>query len=140
MVSQRDFLRMVGLGSQAVKENQNYFLKNIRITDNKRECDTITVAQSLVEDTDSFFDLMREVTDNKAFHEPIMFSLKTGRAQIDSPKWIEKPAENYLGVWIAATLEETLWAHYNFATNSNIASNVRKAELESIFENRSESL
>ena len=50
------------------------FLRNIRITDNKRENDTLTVSQDLVEDTETFFETMSEVTDNRAFHEPIMLS------------------------------------------------------------------
>ena len=41
---------------------------------------------------------------------------------------------------MAATLEETLWAHYNFANDLNIASNVRKNELQNLFEIRAESL
>ena len=91
-------------------------------------------------DPGHFFDLMATLTDSKAFAEPLMLSARTGRAQIDSPKWLDKLEQTYLGVWVAAVLEENLWAHYNFANNVNIGQNVRKNELANLFEARSETL
>lgn len=37
-------------------------------------------------------------------------------------------------------LEETLWAHFNFSNGVNIATGVRKNELNNLFELRSENL
>ena len=64
--------------------------KHIRLTDFKKELDTLTVTQDLVEDSNLFFNLMDEVTEGKAFREAIKFSSKSGRAQIDAPKWTER--------------------------------------------------
>ncbi len=52
-----------------------------------------------------------------------------GKPIIQSPKWIDNKKVNYLGVWIVAILEETLWAHFNFARQVNISTGVRKNEL-----------
>jgi hypothetical protein len=93
-----------------------------------------------VHDADYFFNLMAKLTDARAFAEPLMLSARTGRAQIDSPKWLDKLEQTYLGVWIAGVLEENLWAHYNFANNVNIGQNVRKNEIANLFETRSETL
>ena len=43
-------------------------------------------------------------------------------------------------MWIAGLLEENLWAHYNYAHNLNIEKNVRKTDLQNLFETRSETL
>ena len=95
----------------------------------------------MVHDVDYFFSLMSKITEKKAFNEVVMLSARTGRAQIDSPKWLDKLEQTYLGVWIAGLLEENLWAHYNFANNVNIASSVRnKSEVSNLFETRSETL
>ena len=69
-----------------------------------------------------------------------MFSTKSGRAQIESPSWLDRIETTYLSVWIAGLLEENLWAHYNFANNVNIEKNVRKNELQNLFETRSDTL
>jgi hypothetical protein len=46
----------------------------------------------------------------------------------------------FLGQWIVALLEETLWAHFNFAKQVNISSGVRKSDLNLLFELRQENL
>jgi hypothetical protein len=94
----------------------------------------------LVTDAEYFFELMSNITNNLAFQEPVLFTSKSGRTQIDSPSWIERVESTYLSVWIAGLLEENLWAHYNFNKSVNIDKNVRKNELHSLFEARSETL
>jgi hypothetical protein len=59
---------------------------------------------------------------------------------IQSPKWIDCKKQNYLGVWIVAILEESLWAHFNVAKGYNIPSNCNKNELNKLFEQRTEKL
>ena len=44
----------------------------------------------MVHDVDYFFTLMSRITERKAFNEVVMLSARTGRAQIDSPKWLDK--------------------------------------------------
>jgi len=59
---------------------------------------------------------------------------------IETPKWINRVGSNYLGVWIVAVWEESLWAHFNFAKQVNIGNGVRKNDLNSLFEHRTENL
>jgi len=105
--------------------------------------DTLTVANELVRETQEFFSLLDNITDGKAFSQPISYVSRYGSAGkplIQSPRWIDSKKSNYLGVWIVAILEETLWAHFNFAKQVNISPGVRKTELNSLFEPRSEKL
>jgi hypothetical protein len=86
---------------------------------------------------------MSELTDGKSFSEPIQFCTRTGSAGkpvIESPKWIDRHQTCYITIWIASILEETLWAHYNFCNQINIASTVRKNDFNLLFELRSENL
>ena len=99
------------------------------------------MSSELVKDSDDFFSLLENITDGKAFSQPISFVQKNGvKPLIQSPKWIDCKKQNYLGVWIVAILEETLWAHFNFAKNFNIPSNCNKNELNKLFEQRTEKL
>lgn len=63
-----------------------------------------------------------------------------GKPVIETPKWINRSGSNYLGVWIVAVWEESLWAHFNFAKQVNIANGIRKNDLNQLFEHRSENL
>ena len=137
---QREEMYMQSLGQTALRSTHVEFLSAIRLTDYRKQYDTLTVSPYLVHDADYFFGLMAKLTDGRAFAEPLMLSARTGRAQIDSPKWLDKLEQTYLGVWIAGLLEENLWAHYNFANNVNIGQNVRKNEIANLFEARSETL
>ena len=128
------------LSSQTLRSIHYELLSQIRLTDYQQQFDTITVNQKLVSEIDNFFDLIGIITSHKAFQEPCMFSSRMGKAQIDTPSWIDKIESTYLTVWIAALLEENLWAHYNYANNVNIEKNVRKNELQNLFETRSETL
>ena len=128
------------LGAAALRQAHVEFLSLIRLTDYRKAYDTLTVSPQLVHEADHFFGLMAQITDGKAFAEPLLLSARTGRAQIDSPKWLDKLEQTYLGVWIAGLLEENLWAHYNFANNVNYGQNVRKNEVANLFETRSETL
>lgn len=83
---------------------------------------------------------MAAVTSERAFQEPIFFSSKSGRAQIDQPAWVERVDTAYLSLWIAALLEENLWAHFNFAHSTNMDKHLRKTELASLFETQAETL
>lgn len=56
--------------------------------------------------------------------------------KIDSPAWSKKIEYTYLSVWIVVTLEESLWAHYNFANRVNIDRNVRQDALNNMFKER----
>lgn len=104
---------------------QEEFLHNIRITDYQQQFDTLTVSPQLVTDPSKFFSLVAEITNHKAFREPAIFKQKGGRVKIDSPSWAKKLEYNYLSVWIIVVLEESLWAHFNFANKVNIDRNVR---------------
>lgn len=116
------------------------FLKYIRITDYKQKFDTLTVSPQLVRDSGQFFSLMAEITNHKAFREPSVFKQKGSRVIIDSPLWTKKMEYTYLSVWIVVTLEETLWAHYNFANKVNIERNVRNDTFKNMFKERAETL
>lgn len=94
----------------------------------------------MVADPKKFFKLVGTVTSERAFQEQLNFSNRSGRAQIDQPQWLEEFSCAYLTVWIAGLLEENLWAHYNYAHNTNIEKNVRKNDLANLFETRSETL
>jgi len=59
---------------------------------------------------------------------------------IETPKWINRVGSNYLGVWIVAVWEESLWAHFNFAKQVNLGNGVRKNDLNQLFEHRTENL
>jgi hypothetical protein len=127
------------LGSQQARVVNEEFLKNIRVTDYQSQFDTITVSPHLVTDSNRFFDLIAEVTQHKAFREPAIFKQKGGRVKIESPSWSKKIEYTFLGVWIAVVLEESLWAHYNFANKVNIDRNVRQDTLSNMFKERTES-
>jgi hypothetical protein len=118
----------------------NDFLKLIRITDYKQQFDTLTVSPTLVSDPSKFFSIAAEITNHKAFREPAVFKQKGGRVIIDSPTWAKKIEYTYLSCWIVITLEECLWAHYNFANKVNIDRSVRQDTLNNLFKERTESL
>ena len=136
----RDDYYYNSLNSHALRNIHFELLSQVRLTDYMTQFDTITVNQKLVSDTENFFDLMATITSHRSFQEPVMFSSRSGRVQIEQPVWLERIDNTYLSVWIAALLEENLWAHYNFANNVNIEKNVRKNELQNLFEARSETL
>lgn len=128
------------LGSQQLRQLHNEFLKCIRLTDYKQLFDTLTVSPSLVADPSKFFALVGEISNHKAFREPAVFKQKSGRVIIDSPSWSKKYEQAYLSCWIVITLEECLWAHYNFANKVNIDRSVRQDTLSNMFKERSESM
>ena len=137
----REDTYMPSIGQATLRKLHVEFLSHIRLTDYKKPYDTLTVSTQMVHDVDYFFSLMSMITEDKAFSEVVMLSARTGRVQIDSPKWLDQLDQTYLGVWIAGLLEENLWAHYNFANSVNIASSVRnKSEVSNLFETRSETL
>lgn len=101
-----------------IRETQTRLIKLTRVTGNKTEKDTVTVDTELVKSVDTFFELMSEVTDGKAFSQPAQYVTRPGAAGkplIESPRWLARDGAYYLGVWIAAILEETLWAHFNYS-------------------------
>lgn len=128
------------LGYHTMHQLQEEFLKHIRVTDYKQQFDTLTVNPQLVTDPSKFFSLVAEITQHKAFREPAIFKQKGGRVKIDSPPWAKKLENTYLSIWIVVTLEESLWAHYNFANKTNIDRSVRQDALNNIFKERAESL
>lgn len=128
MVHKDDFFSVV-MNPQKIRTAHYEFLSQIRLTDYQSRFDTITVSEKLVADAKNFFKLMTTVTNERAFQEQLSFSNRSGRAQIDSPHWLERIDSAYLTVWIAGLLEENLWAHYNYALNINIEKNVRKTDL-----------
>lgn len=91
-------------------------------------------------DPSKFFSLIAGISNHKAFREPVLFKQKGGRVKIDSPAWSKKMEFTYLSVWIVVTLEESLWAHYNFANKVNMDRNVRQDALSNIFKERADSL
>lgn len=140
MVNHDDILSVMVVHSQSVRQSHYNFLSQVRLTDNLNRFDTLTVSEKLVADPKQFFHLMNVVTNEKAFQEQLNFSNRSGRAQIDSPSWLDRTDSAYLTVWIAGLLEENLWAHFNFAHNINIEKNVRKNDIQNLFETRSETL
>jgi hypothetical protein len=55
--------------------------------------DTISVHSDLVKDSDAFFSLIANATDDKAFSEPVYFVTRNGSAGkpiIETPKWVKK--------------------------------------------------
>jgi Holliday junction resolvase-like predicted endonuclease len=125
----RDDIFSVIVSPQALRTAHYEFLSQIRLTDYQCRFDTITVSEKLVADAKHFFKLMSTVTSDRAFQETLSFSNRSGRAQIDSPQWLERLENAYLTVWIAGLLEENLWAHFNNAHNINVEKNVRKNDL-----------
>ena len=93
-------------------------IKSTRITSNKQQKDTITISSEFVKNSDSFFSLLANATDDKAFSEPVYFVTRNGSGSkpvIETPKWIKRNSSHYLGIWIIALWEEALWAHFNYA-------------------------
>lgn len=134
---------MVTSESSQARQFQTLIIKSTRITSNKSDMDTITINSELVKNTEAFFSLIANATDDKAFSEPVYFVTRNGGAGkpvIETPKWINKNATHFLGIWIIALWEEALWAHFNFAKQVNIAPGVRKNDIQQLFELRSESL
>ena len=83
MVHKDDFLQVI-VNPQALRTAHYEFLSQIRLTDYQNRFDTLTVSEKLVADPKHFFKLIGTVTSNQAFQEPLGFSSKSGRAQIDS--------------------------------------------------------
>lgn len=48
-------------------------MKLVRITSNKQPNDTLTVKNDLVKESQEFFSLMENLTDGKAFSQPVSF-------------------------------------------------------------------
>ena len=53
-------------------------IKLVRITTNKQPNDTLTVYPELVRDTLEFFSLLENITDGKAFAQPVSYVSKNG--------------------------------------------------------------
>jgi len=139
MVNYDDFMSVV-IDPTELRMAHYEFLSQVRLTDTLNRFDTLTVSEKLVVDAKHFFKLIAKITGDRAFQEQLNFSNRSGRAQIESPAWLERIESAYLTVWIAGLLEENLWAHYNFAHNVNIEKNVRKNDISNLFETRSETL
>ena len=101
-----------------IREFMTQVIKSTRITSNKQKKDTITVSDELVKNSDVFFSLIANATDDKAFKNPVFFVTRNGSGSkpvIETPYWIKKHSTHFLGVWIVALWEESLWAHFNYA-------------------------
>jgi hypothetical protein len=59
------------LGNMTKLKNMREFLEHIRLADYQSYLDTLTVDASMVEDPLTFFQIMDELTDKKAFTKPI---------------------------------------------------------------------
>ena len=81
---------MPSIGQATLRKLHVEFLSHIRLTDYRKPYDTLTVSPQLVDDADHFFSLMSKITDQKAFSDVVMLSARTGRVQIDSPKWLDQ--------------------------------------------------
>ncbi len=53
-------------------------MKLVRITTNKQPNDTLTVSTELVRDSRDFFSFMENITDGKAFSQPVSYVSKHG--------------------------------------------------------------
>ena len=65
------------------------------------------------------------------------------RLQIEMPHWLGNKTTHYFAMWIAAMLEETLWAHFIYHSivlgyRSQVQFNLRKHELTNLFESRTD--
>ena len=121
------------------REFQTKIIKMTRITTNKVMYDTLTVTNELVKDARTFFSLMENITDGHAFSQPLLYVSRHGgggKPIIQTPKWFDCKKSHYLGQWITTILEETLWAHFNYARQINISAGVRKNDLNGLFELR----
>ena len=86
----REDTYMPSIGQASLRKLHVEFLSHIRLTDYRKPYDTLTVSPQMVHDVDYFFSLMSQITERKAFNEVVMLSARTGRAQIDSPKWLDR--------------------------------------------------
>ena len=68
------------VGAVSLRQTHVEFLSHIRLTDYRKAYDTLTVSPQLVDDADQFFDLMAQITDSRAFSEPLQLSGRAGRA------------------------------------------------------------
>lgn len=89
--------------------------KYVRFCDMYQYCDTLTVDFNLVANSKKFFDLMSNCTDGKAFHSRcnLVFDTNLGIHQIESPYWFKPDKFHTFHQWVAAILEENLWANFH---------------------------
>lgn len=59
------------LGNLERLKNMREFLSHVRLADYQTYLDTLTVDSTMVEDPTLFFEMMDELTDQKAFRKPI---------------------------------------------------------------------
>jgi hypothetical protein len=70
----------------------------------------------IVKNPSQFFEAMANSTDGQAFQSPCNFEYdsKLGIHTIESPNWFKPERFHCLASWVAAILEENLWANYNY--------------------------
>jgi hypothetical protein len=85
-------------------------------------CDTISVDFNLVASSQKFFEIMSNCTEGKAFTTKcnLVYDPKLGVHQIDNPYWFKPDKFNTFYAWVAAILEENLWANFQFFELSKI--------------------
>ena len=88
----------------------------MRFSDLYEYLDTITVSMELVEATDLLFQALDEVSGGMALQSPCMFVYdETAQMhQIEPPCWFKPERFNCFEAWIAAILEQNLWANFHF--------------------------
>lgn len=87
----------------------------MRFCDVYQYCDTISVDFNLVANSRKFFDLMSSCTEGKAFTSKcnFVFDSNLGIHQIETPYWFKPEKFNTFYNWVAAILEENLWANFH---------------------------
>ena len=94
----------------------NELLENVRFCDLFQYLDTISVSLDIVKNSSHFFEIMHNSTYGKAFESACNFEYdsKLGVHTIESPNWFKPERFHCLASWVAAILEENLWANYNY--------------------------
>jgi hypothetical protein len=82
--------------------------------------DTITVSQELVSDANFLFEVLANVTKERAFQMPCRFQSEqrpnstSSFLSIETPGYFKADRFNSFAEWIAVILEENLWANFNY--------------------------
>ncbi|CDW86887.1 UNKNOWN [Stylonychia lemnae] len=97
------------------------------------------IDKDLVQDAELFFKLMGYATESLAFSNPSQFFYDNKNLQnlIEYPGWFKPKSFQSFATWVIVTLEENIWAHYNYDNNTNLG-NAKLNELSGLFREKTE--
>lgn len=93
---------------------------------------------NLVANSKKFFEVISNCTEGQAFTSPcnLVFDTKLGIHQIENPQWFKPERCNSLYTWVAAILEENLWANFHYYESKLQQTDKQQATVDYLFDHK----